>query len=259
MAENIIGYPALGIMTIDELVWVAKRVANLATIPLLVDVDKRYGDSPLNIVRNIERLLKVGAAGFAPDNGMGISGYAHLAKSVNDVRDGVRAQPYQVFSTEHWLAKVKAALDVVARMDCLLIARMEARPIPGLNDAIDRCRRAQDLGVPMTLVNRFHNIDECRRAAKAPDDWKMYPNVFIRPDGSLEVQLEDICMRGFNYATMHYMEKSAMYGMLDNRKKNFANGTTVYSELHDTGGLTAVEKKEVFSSNTDVLLEEEIS
>ena len=41
----------------------------------------------------------------------------------------------------------------------------------------------------------------------------------------------------FNYVTMHYLEKGAMYGMLDYGLHNFANKTTVYSELHDMGGI----------------------
>lgn len=259
VAENVMGYPDLGIMTIDELVWVTERVAKCASIPLLVDADEGYGDSPLNISRNMERLLKAGAAGFTLDDGMGIRGYARLAKSVNDVRAGMRIQPYKVFPTEHWLAKVKAALDVVQGTDCVLIARTECRPILGLDEAIDRCRRAQDLGAPMTLVNRFYTIEECRRAAKVLGGWKMYPDVVVQPDGSPEVELEEIRELGFNYVTMHYLEKGAMYGMLEYGKKNFANQNTVYSELHDMGGLTPEEKRQAFSCKTDELLESELA
>ena len=85
----------------------------------------------------------------------------------------------------------------------------------------------------MTLVNRFYNIDECRHAAKILDGWKMYPDVVIQPDGSPEVELEDIKALGFNYVTMHYLEKGSMYGMLDFGLKNFANKNTVYSETYE--------------------------
>ena len=64
VAENVIGCPDLGIMTIDELVWVTEKVAGYANIPIIVDADEGYGDSPLNVARNVERLLR--AYGLEP-------------------------------------------------------------------------------------------------------------------------------------------------------------------------------------------------
>ena len=230
VADNVMGYPDLGIMTVDELLWVTERVAHYATIPLIVDFDEGYGDSPLNVARNVERLLRAGAAGLTLDDGMGVRGFARLARSR---RQG--GTPYQVFPTEHWLAKVKAALDVLEGTDCVLIARTECRPVTGFEDAIDRCKRAQDLGAPMTLINRMFNIEETRQVAAAIDGWKMYPDIVTR-DGKPEVELDDIRELGFNYVTMHFLEKGAMFGMMDYGKKNFANKTTTYSDLHDMGG-----------------------
>lgn len=239
VSESLTGTPDLGLITVDELVGVAERVARFANIPLLVDFDEGYGDSPLNVARNVEKLLKAGVAGFTLDDGMGIRGYDRLAQSRNIemVKKGVKIEPYKVVPTEVYIAKIKAALDVLEGTDCVLIARTEARPVHGLDDAIERCRRAQDIGAPMTLVNRYYNIEECRHAAQILDGWKMYPDVVIQPDGSPEVELKDIEELGFNYVTMHYLEKGSMYGMLDYGVKNFANQNTVYSETHDMGGL----------------------
>jgi 2-methylisocitrate lyase-like PEP mutase family enzyme len=140
-----------------------------------------------------------------------------------------------------FIAKIKAALDVVAGTDCVVIARTEARPIHGLDDAIERCKRAQDIGAPMTLVNRYYNIEECRYASKILDGWKMYPDVVIQKDGSPEVELKDIEELGFNYVTMHYLEKGSMWGMMDYGKHNIANRSTVYSMEHDMGGMNPEE------------------
>lgn len=239
VSESLTGIPDLGLISVDELVGVAGRVANFASIPLVVDFDEGYGDSPLNIARNVEKLLRAGVAGFTLDDGMGIRGYDRLAQSRNIemVKKGINVTPYQVVPTQIFIAKVKAALDVLAGTDCVLIARTEARPINGLDDAIERCKRAQDIGAPMTLVNRYYNIEECRYAAKTLDGFKMYPDVVIKPDGSPEVELEDIEALGFNYVTMHYLEKGSMYGMLDFGLKNYKNRNTVYSETHDMGGM----------------------
>lgn len=259
VAENVMGYPDLGIMTVDELLFVAERVAHYANIPLLVDFDEGYGDSPLNVSRNVERLLKSGVRGLTLDDGMGIRGYARLSqnKRIEQVKRGIQVKPYDVFPVEHYIAKVKAALDVLEGTDCVLIARTESRPIHGLDDAIERCRRAQDAGAPMTLINRFYNIDECRRAAESLHGWKMYPDVVIQSDGSPEVELNDIAALGFNYVTMHYLEKGAMYGMLDYGLHNFENKTTVYSELHDMGGIDRELRQKALGDGAAEILEKE--
>ena len=109
----------------------------------------------------------------------------------------------------------------------------------------------------MTLINRFYNIDECRRAAESLHGWKMYPDVVIQSDGSPEVELNDIAALGFNYVTMHYLEKGAMYGMLDYGLHNFENKTTVYSELHDMGGIDRELRQKALGDGAAEILERE--
>lgn len=259
VSESLTGIPDLGLISVDELLGVAERVANFATIPLLVDFDEGYGDSPLNVARNVEKLLKAGVSGFTLDDGMGIRGYDRLAQSKNIemVKKGINVQAYKVVPKEMFIAKIKAALDVVAGTDCVVIARTEARPIHGLDDAIERCKRAQDIGAPMTLVNRYYNIEECEYAAKKLDGWKMYPDVVIQPDGKPEVELKDIEALGFNYVTMHYLEKGSMFGMLDYGLKNFENKNTVYSETHDMNHLDRALYRKAMSFGAAAYLERE--
>ena len=98
VSESLTGIPDLGLISVDELVGVAERVAHFASIPLVVDFDEGYGDSPLNVARNVEKLLKAGVSGFTLDDGMGVRGYDRLAQSRNIemVKQGVCVKPYQV-------------------------------------------------------------------------------------------------------------------------------------------------------------------
>ena len=41
-----------------------------------------------------------------------------------------------------------------------------ASAVKVVDEAIDRCVRATDLGAPMTLINRLYNIEECRKVAE---------------------------------------------------------------------------------------------
>ena len=246
VSASTIGAPDLGIMTVDELLWVTERVAAFADVPVLVDFDEGYGDSPLQVYHNVERLVRAGAKGFTLDDGMGIRGWQRLDYAKR--HGGGRA--YDVFPTEHWLAKVKAALAALEGTDCLLIARTECRPNDGLEAAIERCVRAADLGAPMTLINRMYNIEECRQVAQRLPGWKMYPDV-VSNNGVPEVELEDIDRLGFSLVTMHYLEKGAMWGMMDYGKRNFASRNTIYSTEHDMGGMTPEEMNRCRSMDPD--------
>jgi len=243
-ASNL-GIPDLGVLTVDELVWVTERLCNYASVPVIVDFDEGFGDSPLNVYHNVERLVKAGAKGLTLDDGMGIRGCQRLGWA--RMKGG---KAYDVCSTEHYLAKIKAALAAIDGSDCLLIARTECRPIYGLDEAIDRCVRATDLGAPMTLINRMYNIEECRKVAEKLPGWKMYPDVAC-VNGKPEVELKDIEELGFNLVTMHYLEKGAMWGMLDYGKHNMENQSTVYSAMHDMGGMTQEEMMKARSMDPD--------
>jgi len=235
VSASLTGLPDLGLMTVDELLFVAERVAAYSPVPIIVDFDEGYGDSPLNVYRNVERLVKAGVKGFTLDDGMGVRGWQRLGYSARH-----HEKAYEVFPADHWLGKIKAALAAIEGSDCMLIARTEARPVygeNGLSECIDRCRRAADLGAHMTLINRLYNIEECRQVASALLGWKMYPDV-VSHNGIPEVELEDIKALGFNLVTMHYLEKGAIWGMMEYGKHNFANNSAVFSSEHDMGGMS---------------------
>ena len=42
VSESLTGIPDLGLITVDELIFVAERIAHFASIPLLVDFDEGY-------------------------------------------------------------------------------------------------------------------------------------------------------------------------------------------------------------------------
>ncbi len=234
-ASSLTGTPDLGLMTVDELIWITERICAYSPLPVIVDFDEGYGDSPINIFRNVERLVRAGAQGFTLDDGMGKRGWARL-------KYGEKGKvPYEVVPTEILLGKVKAALAATEGTDCVVIARTESRPINGFDDAIDRMARAADIGAPMTLINRYNNIEECRLAAEKIPGWKLYPDITV-VDGKPDVEMDEIMALNYNFVTMHYLEKGAMWGMMHYGRENIKNGNAVYSEMHDMGGLTPEEQ-----------------
>lgn len=227
-AASLTGTPDLGLMTGDELIGLTDRVASFASIPILVDFDEGYGDSPLNTYRNVTRLVNAGAQGFTLDDGMGIRGWARLAA----VKPG--EHPYELVSREHFKAKLKAALEAIRGTDCVLIARTEVRCNEGFEEAIDRMKMAEDLGAHMTMINKINGIEEARRVAETCRGWKMYPDI-VSHHGQTDAELDELLRLNFNLVTMHFFEKAAYSAMLEHGRANFKNSDTTYSDTYDYG------------------------
>ena len=209
VSKGLTGMPDLGLMTADELIYVTERIADFSPLPLIVDFDEGYGDSPLNVYRNIKRLVRAGAQGFTLDDGQGVRGYERLA-----YYRGTGKKPYDVMSMDVYLAKIKAALAAVEGTDCVVIARTESRAVNGFDDAMERVARAHELGAQMTLINRVNDFEECKKVAAAVPGWKMYPDIDVMPDGVPMVTMEEVKELGFNFVTIHCLEKGAMWGMV---------------------------------------------
>lgn len=241
VSESLTGIPDLGLISVDELVGVAERVAHFADIPLLVDFDEGYGDSPLNTYRNITRLVNAGAQGFTLDDGMGIRGCTRMGY----VKPG--EHPYELVSREHFKAKLKAALEAIAGTDCVLIARTEVRINEGFEEAIYRMKMAEDMGAHMTMINNVRGIEEARHVAQICKGWKMYPDI-VSHDGKTDAELDELLKLNFNLVTMHFFERAAIGAMLKHGRENFKNGNTVYSDTCDTG-LTREELAQISGMN----------
>ncbi len=252
VATNSLGLPDIGLMNFEELLWVSSRIASAAEIPILVDADEGYGDSPLNVYHNVKRLVEAGIKGFTLDDGMGVRGYTRLEESF-----ATGKKPYDVQPADKWLAKVKAALAAIDGADCVCIARTECLPVLGFEEAMERCQRAVDLGAPMTLINRISTLEECKTVGEKVGAWKMYPDITVDSEGKSVLDCEDIYQYGFNYVTMHYLEKGAMWGMLEYGKHNYEAKNTEYSYNHDMGGYTREEMKEIMGTHEKELLEME--
>ena len=57
-AAALTGTPDIALMSADELIYLTDRIATFSPLPVIVDFDEGYGDSPINTYRNITRLLR---------------------------------------------------------------------------------------------------------------------------------------------------------------------------------------------------------
>jgi methylisocitrate lyase len=250
LAHSMIGAPDIGLLTADELTWATERIASYSPLPLIVDADEGYGESPLNAYRTASRLARAGAMAITIQDTTGVRGYERWGQRFrSDVASGKQEKiEHSVVSTDTWLAKLKASLLGLRGTDCMLIARTDSKLELGLDEAIDRCVKAAALGADMTLIIGLRSLEECRKVAAAVPGPKMYPDVGSA-HGVPDVRLEDVAALGFNLVTMHYLERASAYGMYDFSKHVIADRNTVYADSHAFGGLSPEEQRRVMQSD----------
>jgi len=230
------GLPDMAFSTIDEVAWITERITNANPLPLVVDADDGFGESPVVVYRNMHRLVKAGAMGITIDDSTGIRGAERFFYARAQGKEISMSEANKVVPRDLWLPKVKATLAACEGTDCVTIARIGV-PIKtkeGFVEAMERALRAKDLGAEMIMVNT-QDLEDAKRVAKYVKGWKMWPDVTSK-NGVPTVNLNDVYALGFNFVTMHIFEKAAMYGMMKYGLENFKNQSSVYSELHDLGG-----------------------
>ncbi len=247
LAESVVGLPDIGMITADDLVQSTERICSYSSLPIIIDADDGFGETPLTTYRLIRRLISAGAKGCTLDDTTGIRGWNRWgAAMMKGYKEG--DIDHAVIGREEWLAKVAAALAAAKGTDFLVIARTECKLKYGLDEAITRCKdavaMAEDMGVDiMTLIIGLKTIDEAKRVGAEVKGWKMWPDVMSK-DGKPDVYLSDIEPYGFNFITCHYTEKASMYGIYDYSKRVVADRNTVYADEHDMGGMTLEERNQ---------------
>ncbi len=240
LAESVAGLPDIGLITADDLVQSTERICNYSSLPLIVDADDGFGDTPLTTYRLIKRLINAGAKGCTIDDTTGIRGWNRWGFAMmNGYKDG--DIKHEVVSREKWLAKVAASLEAAKETDFLVIARTECKLEYGIDEAIERCKAAEamakDMGVDvMTLIIGLKTIEEAEKVSKEVKGWKMWPDVMSK-NGKADINLDDVIPYGFNFVTCHVFEKASMFGMYVYGKETLKDRNTVFHDEHDMGGM----------------------
>ena len=252
-AVEMVGFPAMmlsggevsaamngvidyGFTNLTDLEWITSRISQTSGIPLAADIEDGFG-GPLAVYRSARRMAAAGAK-------------ALQLEDADDMEESTRLLPREKF-----YEKVRAALAALEGTDCFLIARTNADPATELDEGVERCRKAVELGAQMTTVVKLTNFEDARYVAERVPGWKMYPDVGGR-DGAPEVTVEEIYPLGFNLMTTHYTLKAAMDGMLEHGRRNFAQQGSLYTcDKADATGVMGMSASPLFDPQAYMELE----
>src|SRR5205085_12018238 len=112
VAAGSLGLPDLGISTLDDVLTDIRRITDVCSLPLLVDVDTGWGGA-FNIARTVKSLIKSGAAAM------------HIEDQVQQKRCGHRPNK-ELVSKEEMVDRIKSAVDARGDDAFFIFARTDA-------------------------------------------------------------------------------------------------------------------------------------
>lgn len=157
MSMSALGAPDVGLMSFSEVLDRAARVADVVSIPVIVDADTGYG-GPLNVIRTVREFERAGISGIQIEDQSWPKKCGH---------EGGR----NLVSTEEMVGRLKAAVDARIDPDVAIIARTDARSDHGLQAALERAARYVEAGADVIFVESPENeqeLAEVARSVKAP-------------------------------------------------------------------------------------------
>ncbi|HYT96881.1 MAG TPA: methylisocitrate lyase [Casimicrobiaceae bacterium] len=153
VAANSLGMPDLGISTLEDVLIDVRRITDITTLPLLVDIDTGWG-SAFNIARTIRSMIKAGAAAV------------HLEDQVGAKRCGHRPGK-EVVAKAEMVDRIKAAVDARLDPSFVIMARTDALAVEGVAAAIERAVAYVEAGADMIFPEAMTELAMYKRFRSA--------------------------------------------------------------------------------------------
>lgn len=237
VAAGSLGLPDLGISNLDDVLIDVRRITDVCSLPLLVDVDTGFGASAFNIARTTRSLIKFGAAAM------------HIEDQVGAKRCGHRPGK-ELVTTQEMVDRVKAAADARTDPSFVIMARTDALAVEGLEAAIERAARCVDAGADMIFPEAMTELSMYRKFVEAV---KVPVLANITEFGSTplftveELRSADVSLVLYPLSAFRAMNKAALnvYSHIrkDGTQKNVVDTMQTRAELYDYLDYHAYENK----------------
>ena len=227
VAAGSLGLPDLGISNLDDVLTDVRRITDVCSLPLLVDVDTGFGSSAFNVARTVRSLIKFGA------------GAMHIEDQVGAKRCGHRPGK-ELVSKQEMVDRIKAAVDARTDPDFFIMARTDALAVEGLDRAIERAVACVDAGADAIFPEAMTELSMYRKFAAAV---KVPVLANITEFGSTplfsvdELRSADVSIVLYPLSAFRAMNKAALnvYQSVrrDGTQKNVVDSMQTRSELYD--------------------------
>ena len=154
-ANSGLGVPDIGLVTVSELRDHVARVADVVSIPLVVDADTGFGNA-INMRRTIRMLERAGASAVQIEDQVFPKKCGHFSGK-------------DVISLNEMIQKIHAAVDARDSNELQIIARTDSRAVFSLDVALERAAAFKEAGADIIFVEAPESIEEMRIIGKSSD------------------------------------------------------------------------------------------
>ena len=149
VAASLLGVPDVGLMSREEVVGQARRIATTISLPVIADADTGYG-GPLQAARTVQDLEAAGVAGLFMEDQRDPKRCGHLAGT-------------EVIPIDEMVGKLTAALESRADPNFVIVARTDAIESEGLEAAALRARAYLDAGADAMFVAAIGSREDLKQ------------------------------------------------------------------------------------------------
>ena len=222
-----LGQPDLGLMSYAEVVDQARNITDAISIPVIADGDTGYGNA-MNVRRTVEGFAKAGCAGVLIEDQLAPKRCGHTPGK-------------DVVSRDEAFDRIKAAVDARQEgTDILIMGRTDANHTHGLEEAIHRGKRYQEIGADIVFIEAPKTVEEMETICREVPGCHMANIVEggLTPNLSME-QLQDVGFQFVAYPlTLLAASMQAMKQTLELMRQDLprANHLMDFEELRDRIG-----------------------
>lgn len=148
-----LGWADVGLTTMKEVADIVARMADVTTIPIVVDGDTGFGNA-INVMRTVRDFERAGAAAIQMEDQVSPKKCGHFSGK-------------DVISQEEMVGKIKAAVDTRHDENFAIIARTDALAVNGMNDAIERAHAYKEAGADVLFIEAPTTIEQLQEITRS--------------------------------------------------------------------------------------------
>lgn len=157
ISNSQLGWADVGLTTVNEVADVVSRMADVTSIPIVVDGDTGFGNA-INLIRTVKQLERAGASAIQFEDQVSPKKCGHFSGK-------------SIISKNEMVNKIKAAVDTRQNQDLAIIARTDALATDGLEAAVERANAYKEAGADVIFVEAPTTVGQLAEITK------LVPNV----------------------------------------------------------------------------------
>ncbi len=150
--SNDLGYPDIGLTTLEDVSDRSKKIARVTNLPTIVDIDTGFKSCK----KTIKTFEKIGITAV------------HIEDQVSQKRCG-HLENKELISTKEMVKKIKECVKSKKDKNFKIIARSDAKAVEGINKMIDRCKAYIDAGAEIVFPEALANEKDFEKVRKSLD------------------------------------------------------------------------------------------